>query len=48
MMDYMHYTPRTLTELLAAEPMPDMDLFAQIEESVTQFEGAKTQQTGCG
>ena len=39
----MHYTPRTLTELLAAEPMPDMDLFAQIEESVTQFEGAKTQ-----
>ncbi len=43
MLDYMHYTPRTLTELLAAESMPDMDLFARIEESAAQFESAKTQ-----
>ena len=43
MLDYMHYTPRTLTELLAAEEMPDMDLSARIEESAAQYESAKTQ-----
>lgn len=42
MLDYMHYTPRTLTELLTAEAMPDMDLLARIEESAAQYESAKT------
>lgn len=42
MLDYMHYTPRTPTELLTAEAMPDMDLLARIEESAAQYESAKT------
>ena len=43
MLDYMHYTPRTLTELLTAEAMPDMDLSARIEEIAAQCESAKAQ-----
>ena len=47
MMEYMRYTPRTLTELLAANPMPEIARVRKDGSAVESAEQRTMQERGC-